>query len=72
MRKSSGLEVTDRITVTYTSDEKLNNYLEQFYKYIGNEILSDQIIFGKNTEEGYKEEVIIGEYTSNISINKVN
>ncbi|MCB0747292.1 MAG: class I tRNA ligase family protein, partial [Ignavibacteriae bacterium] len=72
MRKSSGLEVTDRITVTYTSDEKLNNYLEQFYKYIGNEILSDQIIFGKNSEEGYKEEVIIGEYTSNISINKVN
>ena len=70
MRKSSGLDIIDRINVGLKSDQKLEEYLLKFKKYISNEILADTFI-KNNIENGYKEELSIGEYKCEITIKKV-
>ncbi len=69
MRKSSGLDIIDRINVGFKSDQKLEEYLLKFKEYISNEILADA--FDNNTVDGYKEELSIGEYKCEITIKKV-
>jgi isoleucyl-tRNA synthetase len=70
MRKSSGLDIIDRINVGFRSDEKLEKYLLNFKEYISNEILADT--FNKSSiEDAYKEELSIGEYKCEITIKKV-
>ena len=70
MRKSFNLEVTDRIKVSASGDKQLKDYLTNFNTYITNEILADALEFD-NDFEGYKEDLSIGEYKCNITINKV-
>lgn len=70
MRKSSGLDIIDRIKVSFKSDKKLKEYLLKFKEYISNEILADTFRSG-DIEDGYKEELSIGEYKCEITIKKV-
>ena len=43
LRKESGLEVTDRITLTLSGDSELNKAYSNFADYISNETLADKI-----------------------------
>ncbi|MCW8848681.1 MAG: isoleucine--tRNA ligase [Melioribacteraceae bacterium] len=70
MRKSFGLDVTDRIRVSFSSDSKLEVYLEKFKNYISNEVLADSLS-NENTENGFSEELSIGEFNCKINIQKV-
>ena len=68
MRKDAGLEVTDRINISFTGSEKLVNSVNSFREYIANEILADK--FTDNIPGGYKEDWEIGDYKCRISIKK--
>ena len=68
MRKDAGLEVTDRIKISFTGSEKLVNSVNSFKEYIANEILADK--FTEEIPDGYKEEWEIGDYKCRISIKK--
>jgi isoleucyl-tRNA synthetase len=68
MRKDAGLEVTDRIKISFTGSEKLVNSVNSFKEYIVNEILADN--FTEEIPDGYKEDWEIGDYKCNISIKK--
>ncbi len=70
MRKSFGLDITDRIIVNFDSDEELKNYLEKFDSYIKNEILADTLS-RKNTDGEFTEKQSIGKYKCEITISKV-
>ncbi|MBK8945829.1 MAG: isoleucine--tRNA ligase [Ignavibacteriae bacterium] len=71
MRKSAGFEVTDRISIVYSTDKELNSYIENFVEYINNEVLADSLINKNDGGNGYNEELTIGEFKCNITINKV-
>jgi isoleucyl-tRNA synthetase len=68
MRKYAGLEVTDRIKISFTGSEKLVNSVNSFKEYIVNEILTDKFI--EEIPDGYKEDWDIGDYKCSISIKK--
>jgi len=70
MRKNFGLEVTDRINLRFNSDKKLEGYLINFKEYIKNEVLADTMS-NENGQEGYGEDLSIGDYNCNITIKKV-
>ena len=70
MRKTFGLDVTDRINVGYISDSDIDKHLNKYEDYIANEILADSI--SNNVDlKGYKDELNIGEYNCKITIDKV-
>ncbi|MBK7981660.1 MAG: isoleucine--tRNA ligase [Ignavibacteriae bacterium] len=71
MRKSAGLEITDRIKINYSCDSELANHIEHFRNYINNEVLADSLINNIDGGTGYTEELTIGEFKCNITINKV-
>ena len=59
LRKSSGLDVVDRISVTIHSEKNFTSNLESFVPYIKDEVLADQILWGETDEnetevEGHK------------------
>lgn len=70
MRKSSGLDIIDRINVSVTTDDKLVAYLNKYQEYIKNEILANTISTN-NGIDGFNEDLSIGEYNCNITIQKV-
>ncbi|MGD8780547.1 MAG: isoleucine--tRNA ligase [Ignavibacteria bacterium] len=70
MRKDSGFDVMDRIKVLINGDDKLINYINQFDKYIRNEILADSLEKG-GAGNGYKQTWDIGDYKCEIVIGKV-
>ena len=59
LRKESDFEVTDRILVTYSSDEKLKNILTKYSDAIASDVLANSITEGE--DEGAKEVNINGE-----------
>jgi isoleucyl-tRNA synthetase len=59
LRKSSGLDVVDRISVTIQSEESFASNLESFISYIKDEVLADQLLWDETNEnetqvEGFK------------------
>ncbi|MCX6152313.1 MAG: isoleucine--tRNA ligase [Ignavibacteriales bacterium] len=69
MRKEAGLDVVDRISISFEGSEKLVNSVRSFKEYIINEILADK--FSDKIFDGYKQEFEIGEYKCAINIKKV-
>ncbi len=47
LRKGSGLEVTDRITVTLSENDTLQEALDEHGAYVMSEVLADGITFGQ-------------------------
>jgi isoleucyl-tRNA synthetase len=68
MRKDAGLEVTDRIIISFEGSEKLVNSVVSFKEYIANEILADK--FTDENFDGYKQDWEIGDYNCSIKIKK--
>lgn len=50
LRKSSGLDVVDRIKVILSANETFATRLASFLPYVGDEVLADDISFGETTE----------------------
>ena len=48
MRKDSGLEITDRINVTITPDDKIQAAIDGYSDYIKTQVLADSIILSDN------------------------
>ena len=71
MRKDFGLDVMDKIEITFSADEKAVNYLTDFFDYIGKETLAEKITVGTPTN-GFVNEWEINDYTFKIGIEKVN
>jgi isoleucyl-tRNA synthetase len=57
IRKESGFELTDRITVAVSTNKTLQESINQFNRYICAEILADSIEFVPALEEGTEVEV---------------
>ncbi len=71
LRKDSGFEVTDRITIKYDGSDKLLNAVSSFKKYIAAETLADTI--SKENFNGESiQEIKIGELDCSLKIEKVN
>lgn len=68
LRKSSGLEITDRILVTLSNNEKVAEAIVDFKSYISSQILADNIEV-KESCDG--ESVDMDGYFINIKIEKV-
>jgi isoleucyl-tRNA synthetase len=69
MRKNTGFEVTDRITVIVNAPEIIEEAVNKNLSYICAEILADRLTFDNQLNEGEKH--IIGEHELIIAINKV-
>jgi isoleucyl-tRNA synthetase len=52
MRKSSGLEVTDRINVTYSGDAEVKDAMEEFADYVCTETLAESLDSAADPGEG--------------------
>ncbi len=50
LRKSSGLDVVDRINVILSANEAFASRLASFLSYVGDEVLAHDISFGETTE----------------------
>ena len=50
LRKSSGLDVVDRIKVILSAEQAFASRLANFLSYVGDEVLADDISFGETTE----------------------
>lgn len=69
MRKSAGLEFTDRIIISIeTSDKDLNKAIEKFRDYIMNETQADEIV--QSLSGGYSQEWDIGGRAITINLKK--
>ena len=53
LRKNSGFEIMDRITIYYSGDDKFKEALEKHSEYIKNETLANEIIEKEDLEEIY-------------------
>jgi hypothetical protein len=50
LRKSSGLDVVDRINVILSANEAFASRLESFIPYVADEVLAHDILFGETAE----------------------
>ena len=66
LRKDNGLEITDRIDVTVTPQEKVEDAMAHFGDYVRTQVLADNIIFAENDGPA----VAFDDFTLNIKVNK--
>ena len=69
MRKDCGLDITDRIVVTVSSNEASNEAVNQFAEYIGNQVLAESVAVCDTVENG--QEVDLDGIVLSIAIAKV-
>lgn len=72
MRKDSGFEVTDKISVKFNGSGKLNEAIKLFINYISNETLAESVLVADSFEGNSKQEWKIGDYQCTIQIEKAN
>src|SRR5690554_476685 len=68
LRKDSGFEVTDRVEITLQEEEKLKVAVDQYFKYIKEETLTEVLQFQPIVEEGI--EIAFDEIETRIIIKK--
>jgi len=68
LRKSSGLEITDRIEVTLSRVPQIETAVEHFNEYISSQVLATSLQLADNLTEG--ESVEMDNYKINIQIKK--
>ena len=66
LRKDNGLEITDRIDVTVTPQEKVEDAMAYFGDYVRTQVLADNIVFAENDGPA----VAFDDFTLNIKVNK--
>lgn len=68
IRKSSGLDITDRIKIVITDNLQIRNAVQEYYDYIAGQVLGDSIVL-KPEVEG--TEVDMDDYILTISVEKI-
>lgn len=68
MRKDSGLDITDRIMVTISSNEASDEAVRKFSDYISNQVLADSLSVCDTVDNG--EEVEMDNFVLNVGITK--
>ena len=68
MRKAQDFEITDRIAVAISSNEKLDSAINQYSDYIKSQVLADTLTI---TKDGYDTEVDINDELITIKVEKV-
>lgn len=68
LRKSSGLEITDKINITISDVTQIREAFDQYKEYIATQVLADSIDLAENVAG---TEVDMEEYTALIKIEKV-
>ena len=63
-RKETGLEVTDRIILSYAGNDKLASIISNKKEFIASEVLASSVVSSETTETGMKEWDINGEKIS--------
>ena len=66
LRKDNGLEITDRIDVTVTPQEKVEEAMADFGDYVRTQVLADSITFAENDGPA----VAFDDFTLNIKVDK--
>ena len=66
LRKSSGFDITDRITIKISDIEQVRQTIAEYQDYIATQVLADEILLADN-DGG---EVDLDDFVLNISINK--
>ncbi len=69
IRKDNGLEVTDRIDITFVADESLKQKIDKNIEYICSETLGEKIHFMEKME--YGTEVAFDDIKTRITIKKI-
>ena len=68
VRKESGFDITDRISVVVSSNEASDAAVEEFKEYICNQVLADSLVIG-SVENG--EDVELDGYTIKVFVERV-
>ena len=68
VRKESGFDITDRISVVVSGNEVSNVAVEEFKEYICNQVLADSLVIGE-VENG--EDIELDGYTIKVLVEKV-
>ena len=68
VRKESGFDITDRISVVISSNETSDKAVEEFKEYICNQVLADKLVIGE-VENG--EDVELDGYTIKVSVERI-
>ena len=69
VRKDSGFDITDRISVLISSSEQSNAAVEQFREYICNQVLADSLTIDAALVSG--EDIELDGATIKVSVNKI-
>lgn len=70
MRKDAGFEVTDRIKISFRTDEKLNTAIKKFEEYIAAETLADELSENNGTH-GFSQDWKISDFSVNVTIQRI-
>ncbi len=57
LRKSSGFEITDKIDVTFTSNEQTDSAIEAYNTYIASQVLANSVVVGEVAEDAMELEI---------------
>ena len=68
VRKESGFDITDRISVVLSSNETSNAAVEEFREYICNQVLADSLVIG-DIDNG--DEIELDGYTIKVQVEKI-
>jgi isoleucyl-tRNA synthetase len=68
IRKSSGLEITDKICITLSKDEHINEAVAQYGSYICNQVLAVQLDLVDAVADG--TELDMDDYKLTVSVKK--
>ncbi len=68
LRKSQDFEITDRISVSISSNDKLNSAIDQFSGYIKSQVLADTLTV---TDESYSNEIDVNDELVTIQVEKI-
>ena len=68
LRKAQDFEITDRIKVSISSNEKLNSAIDQFSGYIKSQVLADTLTV---TDESYSNEIDVNDELVTIQVEKI-
>ena len=68
VRKESGFDITDRISVVLSSNETSNTAVEEFKEYICNQVLADSLVIG-DIDKG--DDIELDGYTIKVQVEKI-
>lgn len=70
MRKDAGFEVTDRIKISFHSEQKLSDAIKKFEEYIASETLAEELN-SNNGATGFSQDWKISDFSISVTIQRI-